>query len=262
MQNLEAFEHHPSEQLRAHSSPHFPRVLIIVPARNEGESLPSLIRELKMNCAGYDVVIIDDGSTDNTASVAQQMAVGLVRLSFNLGIGGAVQTGLQIAHREGYDIAIQVDGDGQHPPKEIRKLVTALLETNSDIVVGSRFKINEGYQSTLIRRIGIRLFSFWLSRLCRTPITDPTSGFRAMNRHAIQLLAQRYSEDYPEVEALLIAHDAGLKIRELSVQMAKRQGGRSSIGKLQSISYMVKVPLTILMHLLRGRPSARKEQEY
>jgi glycosyltransferase involved in cell wall biosynthesis len=237
----------------------FPRVLIVVPAHNEAESLPVLIQDFQVNCSRYDVVVIDDGSSDHTATVARDLGVRLVQLPFNLGIGGAVQTGLQIASKEGYDIAVQVDGDGQHPPSEVPKLITALLESDSDIVVGSRFRAAESYRSTRSRRFGIRLFSFFLSRLCKTPITDATSGFRALNRRAIRVLAERYSEDYPEVEALLVAHDAGLKICELSVRMDKRQGGRSSIGKLQAISYMVKVSLAIIMHLLRGRPSAWKE---
>ncbi len=233
----------------------FPRVLIIVPAFNEARSLPALIRALHSQCPECDVVVIDDGSTDGTREVLAGMA-RVVSLACNLGIGGAVQTGLKIALLENYDIAIQVDGDGQHPAHEVSKLLAALHETQCDLVVGSRFRNAGGFKSTLARRIAIHLFSASLSRICGTRITDATSGFRAMNRRAIELLARRYSEDYPEVEALVVAHRAGLRIGEVAVRMSERTAGKSSIGSIKSLIYMIKVPLAIFMTLLR-RSEAR-----
>jgi glycosyltransferase involved in cell wall biosynthesis len=178
-------------------------------------------------------------------------------LPCNLGIGGAVQTGWQIALREDYDFAMQVDGDGQHPPHEIPKLLEAMSESladggpGADLIVGSRFRSNGGFKSTATRRMGIRFFALMLSGICRTRITDPTSGFRILSRRAIRLLAQRYSEDFPEVEALVVAHRAGLRIVEVPVEMAERSAGRSSIGAIKSRLYMLKVPLAIFMNLLR-----------
>ncbi len=232
-----------------------PRVLIIVPAFNEARSLPALIASLHSHCGDCDVVVVDDGSTDGTRAVLAGVA-RVVSLPCNLGIGGAVQTGLQIAWRENYDVAMQVDGDGQHPAQEVGKLLAALNETQCDLVVGSRFRDAGGFKSTLARRMAIHLFSASLSRICGTRITDATSGFRAMNRRAIELLALRYSEDYPEVEALVVAHRAGLKIAEVAVQMSARTAGKSSIGSIKSLIYMVKVPLAIFMSLLR-RSEAR-----
>jgi glycosyltransferase involved in cell wall biosynthesis len=227
-----------------------PRVLIIVPAFNEAASLPALIRALRADCPGCDVVVVDDGSSDGTREAIANVA-RVVSLPCNLGIGGAVQTGLQIAFREGYDLAMQVDGDGQHPPHEVSKLLTAMRQSGADMVIGTRFLGSDGFKSTAVRRIGIRFFGLLLSTVCRTEITDPTSGFRILNRRAIRLLAQRYSEDFPEVEALVVAHRAGLRIAEVPVQMSERKAGKSSIGAVKSFLYMIKVPLAIFMNLMR-----------
>jgi glycosyltransferase involved in cell wall biosynthesis len=230
------------------------RILIIVPAYNEAGALPGLLRALRVECSDCDVVVIDDGSTDGTRKAIAGLA-RVITLPCNLGIGGAVQTGLQIALSEGYEFALQVDGDGQHPPREISKLLKAMQESGSDMVVGSRFRTTGGFKSTAARRVGIRFFSLILSAICRTRITDPTSGFRVFNRRCIRLLAHTYSEDYPEVEALVVAHRAGLRISEISVEMTERTAGRSSIGSLKSLIYMIKVPLAIFMTLLR-KPEA------
>jgi len=227
-----------------------PRMLIIVPAFNESKSLPGLMRALRDECPCFDVVVIDDGSTDNTRNAVAGLA-RVVTLPCNLGIGGAVQTGLQIALREDYDLAIQVDGDGQHPAREVAKLLAAMEKSGADMIVGSRFRSFDGFKSTAARRMGIRFFAAVLSSICRTEITDPTSGFRVLSRRAIRLLAHRYSEDFPEVEALVVAHRAGLRIEEIPVEMSERTAGRSSIGALKSLVYMLKVPLAVFMNLLR-----------
>jgi glycosyltransferase involved in cell wall biosynthesis len=195
--------------------------------------------------------VIDDGSTDDTKTVVRGSGARLVSLPCNLGIGGAVQTGFRVARDEKYDVAVQVDGDGQHPPDQVHVVVDALRESECDIAIGSRFLTGSGYQSTLTRRMGIKFFAAWLSAICGIPITDPTSGFRAYGHRAIRLLSENYAEDYPEVEAVLVAHRAGLKIREVPVQMSMRTAGTSSINSMRSIGYMIKVSLAILMGSIR-----------
>jgi glycosyltransferase involved in cell wall biosynthesis len=199
------------------------------------------------------VLVVNDGSTDQTKPIVSKLPVRLISLSCNLGVGGAMQTGLMVALQDNYDVAIQVDGDGQHPPEQISKLLAAMQENGSDMVLGSRFLSVDGYQSTLGRRLGIRFFSWVLSALCHMRIADATSGFRAWNRRAIRVLANEYPEDYPEVEAILMLHRNNLRISEVPVQMMERAAGRSSIGTTQAITYMIKVSLAILMNLLRKR---------
>jgi len=231
------------------------RVLVIVPAYNEASSLPALIREFSSLPASWDVLIVDDGSTDRTreaVSTLKENRVRLMSLPCNLGVGSAVQTGLKFAQRRGYDIAVQVDGDGQHLPAEIPRVLNALCEKGSDMVIGSRFLGSEqGFRSTVSRRVGNRLFSWTLSVLCRQRITDATSGFRAWNRSAIELLAEDCPEEYPEVEAVLMLHRAGLRLSEVPVRMASRSAGRSTIGAIGGLTFMVRVPLAILMNLIR-----------
>jgi len=233
-----------------------PRVLIIVPAFNEAASLPHLIKQINVLHPECDIVIINDASEDDTAHVARNLPARVISLSSNLGIGGAMQTGFCIARDESYDIAVQVDGDGQHPPEQIHLLVDQMRVSQCDIVIGSRFREAGCYQSTWTRRIGIRIFSLWLSAICGTRITDATSGFRALNRRAINLLSRNYAEDYPEVEAIVVAHRAGLRVGEIAVRMTARTQGVSSIGGLRSVSYMVKVSLAILMCSIRRRKLA------
>ena len=236
----------------ARDTAHTAKVLIIIPAYNEARSLPTLIANLTSRCPQYDVVVINDGSTDDTVRVVSESRARLVTLPCNLGIGGAMQTGFQMARDEGYDVAVQVDGDGQHPPDQVQLLVKAVLQSGCDLAIGSRFLAKDGFQSTIGRRLGIRFFSRWLSVLCHTRITDATSGFRAFSRRAIRLLSRNYAEDYPEAEAILVLHRAALRICEVPVQMSARSEGRSSIGGLSSVVYMLKVSLSILMCSIRS----------
>jgi len=209
--------------------------------------------------AGVAYVVLKDWSErDDLLTLYTRISASLdaidarvITLPCNLGIGGAMQTGFRIARDEQYDVAVQVDGDGQHPVVQIDLLVNDVLQTGSDIVIGSRFLTGAGYQSTASRRLGIRIFSVWLSAICHTRITDATSGFRAFNARAIALLARSYAEDYPEVEAIVVAHRAALSIHEVPVRMAARSDGVSSIGGLRSIGYMFKVSLAILMCSIR-----------
>lgn len=228
-----------------------PRVLVIVPAYNEALTLPTLIQKLTAQYPFYDIAVIDDGSKDDTANAVRGTGARLISLACNLGIGGAMQTGFRIARDEGYDVTVQVDGDGQHPPDQVHTIVNALLQSGSDITIGSRFLAETGFRSTALRRIGIRFFSGWLSLICGMRITDATSSFRAHSSLAIRLFADEYAEDYPEVEAVLVAYRAGLRVSEVPVLMSARLAGTSSIGALRSVGYVIKVSLSILMQSIR-----------
>jgi glycosyltransferase involved in cell wall biosynthesis len=227
------------------------KILVIVPAYNEENSLPAVIRDLKVHSPGVDVLVVDDGSHDATPRVAEGMDVNVLKLPFNLGIGGAMQSGYLYADRQGYDIAVQFDGDGQHVASEIEKLLGPITSGSADIAVGSRFLMPGGYQAPLSRKIGMRIFSFLLSRILGTRVTDTTSGFRAANRRGIEYFSQHYPEDYPEVETLVLLHKKGFRIIEVPVMMCERTGGRSSITTVRSAYYMVKVLLAILVDLLK-----------
>jgi glycosyltransferase involved in cell wall biosynthesis len=227
------------------------KTLIIVPAYNEEESLPGVIRDLRENIGFADILVVNDGSRDATARTAQEMDVSVLSLPFNLGIGGAMQAGYLYAQEEGYDVAVQFDGDGQHLAKEIEKLLRPVLEGRADLVVGSRF-LNQGkYNATAFRKIGIWIFSSVLSRILGMPVTDSTSGFRAANRRVIEFFSRTYPDDYPEVEALVLLHKAKLRIAEVPVSMRERTGGKSSITPIRSAYYMIKVLLAIFIDLLK-----------
>ena len=228
----------------------FPRCLAIVPAFQERDAIAQVIADIRAH-SPVDIVVIDDGSGDGTAAEAVRAGARVITLPFNLGIGSAVQTGYMAAQEGDFDVAIQVDGDGQHPATEIGKLVTALGESGADIAIGSRFVGERHYRPTFARRVGIAVFARVVSAICGTRITDSTSGFRAGNRRAIALFAAAYPHDYPEVEAVIIAHRAGLRIVEVPVQMRTRQAGRSSITPVRSAYYMLKVLLAVAMLMLR-----------
>jgi glycosyltransferase involved in cell wall biosynthesis len=227
-----------------------PRSVAIVPAFQERASIARVVEDIR-RLSSADVVVIDDGSGDGTAAEAVRAGARVITLPFNLGIGSAVQTGYMVALEGGYDIAIQVDGDGQHPAEEIDRLIAALGETGADIVVGSRFIGGGAYRAPFGRRLGIAVFARLVSLVTGVRMTDTTSGFRASGRRAIALFAAAYPHDYPEVEAVIIAHRAGLRIVEVPVEMRERQGGRSSITPLKSGYYMLKVIMAIVMVLLR-----------
>jgi len=228
------------------------KVLVIIPAYNEEESLPGVLRNLSALDPLPDVLVVDDGSTDNTREAAAVHGVKVISLPFNLGIGCAVQTGYLYAQKHNYDIAVQVDADGQHSPRDIPRLLDALVKSEADIVVGSRFLADSGaYDCSLPRRAGIFYFSWLLSAIMGRRITDPTSGFRAANKKVISLFAKEYPPDYPEVDSLVLLWKNGFFSNEIPVKMASRQGGRSSISFLKAFYYMVKVTLSVGIHLLR-----------
>jgi glycosyltransferase involved in cell wall biosynthesis len=228
--------------------------LAVVPAYNEGATVGRVVAALRRAVPHIDVLVVDDGSTDATADVAERAGARVLRLPFNLGIGGAVQAGFKFAHDHRYEYMVQVDGDGQHDPGEIRKLFATIEEhPTADMICGSRFATETGYVAPFSRRTGIHLFAFLLSLLLRQPVTDPTSGFRLYNRRAIALFARDYPHDYPEVEAVLMLHHHDLAMREVSVRMFQRGGGVSSISSGKSFYYMVKVLLALFVGLARVR---------
>jgi glycosyltransferase involved in cell wall biosynthesis len=231
-------------------------LLAVVPAYNEAGSVASVVESLRQRAARFDVIVVDDGSTDNTAERARAAGAEVLKLPFNLGIGGAVQTGFQYALEHGYDYMAQVDGDGQHEPGELETLLRAIsADPTLDMVCGSRFLSPEtSYRAPISRRTGIHLFAFVLSKIIGQRVTDPTSGFRLYNRRAITLFARDYPHDYPEVEAVLMLHAHRLRMAEVAVTMHHRGAGRSSITRFRSLYYMIKVSLALLVGLLRRRP--------
>jgi glycosyltransferase involved in cell wall biosynthesis len=235
------------------------RNLAIVPAYNEAGAIATTIAALRQWASDFDVVVIDDGSSDATAARARAAGATVLRMPFNLGIGGAMQSGYIYAREQGYDVAVQVDGDGQHDPRHIHSLLARLREDPElNMVTGSRFldDAGEGYRSSAARRIGIRVFSTVVSRITGQRVTDPTSGFRMTDRRGIELFARDYPHDYPEVEAILLMHAHRLRSCEIPVVMRPRLTGRSAISSTQSIYYMVKVLLALFVALFRARPTS------
>jgi len=230
-----------------------------VPAFNEQECVADVIEEIRAFDPDFAIVVVDDGSTDATAAAAERLGAHVVRLPFNLGIGGAVQTGFRYAFENGFGLAVRVDGDGQHDPAQLGALLAPVLADEADIVVGTRFATDGGYRSSRSRRIGISILAGTLSLIVRRRVTDPTSGFQALNRRAIALFAADYPHDYPEVEAALMVHKHQLRMTEVPVQMRERSAGRSSIGALASVYYMVKVLLALFVGLFRKNATPLEE---
>ncbi len=223
------------------------RVLAIVPAYNEARSLPAVLGTLHAKAPDCDVCVVDDGSTDGTGEVARRHGATVLANPFNLGIGGAVQAGYLWARDRGYDAAVQIDGDGQHDPGYIAAAIAPVREGRADLVIGSRFLEPGGFRSTSLRRSGIRYLS-WLLRLrCGARVTDPTSGFRAAGRRAIELFAGQYPPDYPEPESVALATRRGLRVAEVPVRMEPRTHGESSITAWRTLYYLVKVTLALLL---------------
>lgn len=231
------------------------RILIIIPAYNEEKNIANVIQSLVDASPIYEPLVINDGSKDNTQHEAEASGVAtVVQLPSNLGIGGAVQTGFKYAFYNNFDYAIQFDGDGQHLASEIPKLLRPLQANEYDVCIGSRFvEKTQGFQSTFMRRIGIRIFELMSSLLIRKKITDSTSGFRAYNKQAIAFLSANYPTDYPEPETIILLGMNDFRIQEISVEMVERQGGESSISGWRSAYYMIKVILAMLMTAKRQK---------
>ncbi len=229
-----------------------PRVLVIIPAHNESASLAGVIAEVRA-AVRADIAVVDDGSSDATPEIALGEGAELLSLPFNLGIGSTMQTGFIYALREGYDFAVQVDGDGQHDPAELPLILEPVLNGECDLAVGSRYLDRGAYNGSAGRRAGTAIFSRILSALTREKLTDATSGFRAINRNLIEFFAHDYPRDYPEVEVILLTHMARYRVKEVPVAMRERGGGRSSINTFRSIYYMVKVLLALMVAASRRR---------
>ena len=232
------------------------RKAAVVPAFNEAAAIRSVVTEIRAAEPGFEVVVVDDGSTDATADLARAAGAVVLSLPYNLGIGAAVQTGLQYALEHDFDVAVQIDGDGQHDSRELEALLAPVLSGRADIAVGTRFAGERRYRPSVARRIGIALFAGLVSLIVRQRVTDTTSGFRAMNKRGVRLFATDYPHDYPEVEATVLVCRHGLRLVEVPVAMRQRESGRSSITAFRSLYYMGKVSLALFVGLLRPRPAS------
>lgn len=223
------------------------KVLIIIPAYNEQDNIKDVITKIEKDYTQYDYVVINDCSRDKTKDILSKEKSCCLHLPVNLGIGGAVQTGYKYAMENDYDIAVQMDGDGQHNPEYIKDIIQPILDGEADSVIGSRFLIREGFQSSGLRRLGIKFLSSLIRIVCGVRVFDVTSGFRAVNRKCIELFAEEYAQDYPEPEAIVVSSMKGVRIKEVPVIMNEREGGVSSINGFKTIYYMIKVSLAILI---------------
>lgn len=227
--------------------------IVIIPAYNEISNIEFTVNDILTNAPGFDYVIINDCSQDGTMRYCLSRGMNIINLPVNLGIGGAVQTGYLYAWRNGYDVAVQFDGDGQHDAGYLNEMADYLMEHQADMVIGSRFIKKEGFQSTGLRRFGIKYFSTMIKVLTGTTVLDVTSGMRMVNRDVMKAFSEDYPVDYPEPESLVSILNKGKKVCEVPVIMRERQGGVSSISPRKSVYYMVKVTLAILMECLRKR---------
>jgi len=221
--------------------------LVIIPAYNESANIVSAVSDIRENAPGFDYIVVNDCSTDDTLRVCRAQGIRVLKVPVNLGIGGAVQTGYLYGLRQGYDAAVQFDGDGQHDARYLESMAQAMDEQQADMVIGSRFITKEGFQSTRMRRMGIGFFTGLIRMVTGKTITDPTSGMRLVNLDVMRMFAADYPKDYPEPESLVRIIAAGKKVVEIPVRMKERAGGVSSISLLKSIYYMIKVTLAVLL---------------
>jgi glycosyltransferase involved in cell wall biosynthesis len=227
------------------------KVLVIVPAYSEECCIEGVIEDLRENFPQGDILVVNDGSTDMTSEIAKGLGVNVIDLPYNIGIGGAMQAGFLYALQEGYAVALQFDGDGQHHADQIGKILKPFLAGSADLVVGSRFLSEGGFTSSVQRRIGSKILSLVVSTIVGSRITDTTSGFRVYGRKTLEFFSSNYPEDYPEVESFILAHKKGLRIVEVPSEIGPRTGGKSSITFSQAVYYMVKVMLAILVDLIK-----------
>ena len=232
------------------------RVVALIPAYNEQEAIGEVVSDVKKYLPDADVVVINDGSSDLTAEQAKKFGAFVLDLPYNLGIGGAVQTGYRFAEEMGYEVAIRLDGDGQHDPVEASKLLGPIENGQADVVTGSRYAgTGNGYRSSFIRFLGIKLFGVITSCIVHRKISDVTSGFQAVNRRVIEFYSHDYPSDYPEIETIPLLHWAGFHALEVPVSMKERQTGNTSITPIRSVYYVMKVTLALFMGLLRKKIS-------
>ena len=234
------------------------KILVLIPCYNEEENIVNTVERLKSTCPDVDFLVINDCSTDGSAALLKSRNYPFLDLPVNLGIGGGVQCGYLYASRYGYDVTVQMDGDGQHDPAYLKEIVQPVLDGQCDMCIGSRFIKKEGFQTSFMRRVGIRFLSGMIRLLCGRKVLDVTSGFRATNAEMTAYFAHHYASDYPEPEAILSASLAGFRVGEAPVVMQERQGGVSSINAVKSIYYMVKVSLSLVIDRLSIKRSRRK----
>lgn len=235
------------------------KVLVIIPCYNEEENIERVVSDLRRAAPDVDYLIVNDCSTDRSAAICRKNEFSYLSLPINLGIGGGVQSGYLYAKENDYDITVQMDGDGQHDPAYLQAVIEPVARGELDMCIGSRFLKKEGFQTSFMRRMGIRILSALLRILCGVKILDVTSGFRACSKQLTALYAQNYAQDYPEPEAIITAVLSGYRVGEAPVQMRERMGGASSINALKSVYYMVKV--TISLVVFRITTPRRKDGE-
>ena len=225
--------------------------IVIIPAYNEEGGIVKTVTDVMENAKDFDYVVINDCSKDNTLEICHEHNFNIVNLPVNMGIGGGVQTGYMYAYRNGYDIAVQFDGDGQHNASYLDSMLKKLVEENLDMVIGSRYIEKEGFQSSGMRRMGIKYFTGLIKLLTGKKITDPTSGMRMINRKIMKQFSEEYTKDYPEPESIVTILKEGAKVEEIPVKMNAREEGVSSISPSKSIYYMVKVSIAVLIAAIR-----------
>lgn len=237
------------------------KVLLIIPAYNEEENILNTCTKISEFSDEIDYIVINDGSKDNTLKILRENNINNINLINNLGIGGAVQTGYKYAYENGYDIAIQFDGDGQHDVNYVPNICEPIVEGKADMVIGTRYldKNESQFQSTFMRRLGSNIISFFIKVCTGKKITDPTSGFRAVNKKIIEEFAKEYPTDYPEPESTVCMLCKNYKVTEVPVSMNERQGGTSSIRFWKSADYMIKVVFTIIIDSINARKKGGKK---
>ena len=239
------------------------KILIIIPAYNEQENIERVVDNLTEHYPQYDYLVVNDCSTDATGEILKRRGYNHISLPVNLGIGGAVQSGYLYAAQNGYDIAIQIDGDGQHDPAYIEKLIEPIVRGESDMTIGSRFIEKQGFQTSFMRRLGINLIRVIIKLCCGVTATDTTSGFRATSKELTAVFAKEYAQDYPEPEAIVAATLKGFRVSDVPVQMREREGGVSSINAKKSLYYMIKVSIALIILRIgtRRKKIQSKEKE-
>ena len=235
------------------------KILIIIPAYNESKNIERVADDIILNYPQYDHLIVNDCSTDNTGEIIKRRGYNYISLPANLGIGGGVQSGYIYAAENGYDIAVQLDGDGQHDPAYVEKLIAPIIAGEADITIGSRFIEKDGFQTSFMRRLGNRFIGLIIRMCCGIKATDTTSGFRAANAEAVRFFSRNYAQDYPEPEAIVAATLNGFTIRDVAVKMKEREGGVSSINAARSVYYMIKVSLALIIYRIGIKKKRRKK---
>jgi glycosyltransferase involved in cell wall biosynthesis len=231
------------------ADPH--RLLVIVPALNEAGAIGKVVREVKECVPGTPVLVIDDSSTDSTIQFAREAGAEVLPMPHHLGIGGCVQAGYKLAYELGFEYVIRVDGDGQHDPRDIPRILERLKKSGAEMVIGSRFVSENGQRTGAVRSIGIRFFRMVLRPILGKPVYDPTSGFVGVNRRALDVFSRSFPLDYPEIEALVVLQRRRFRFEEVPCRFRPRTTGRSSITAMKSVYYIVHVLLGVFVNVLR-----------